>query len=78
MQFLLEAIMLSLIGCLIGVGLGIGGAGLVNKITGMTVVITMNSIIVSFFVAAGVGVFFGWYPANKASKLEPIEALRYE
>ena len=78
MQFLLEAIMLSLIGCLIGVGLGIGGAGLVNQITGMTVVITINSIVVSFFVAAGVGVFFGWYPANKASKLEPIDALRYE
>ncbi|MBI3794527.1 MAG: FtsX-like permease family protein, partial [Nitrospinae bacterium] len=78
MQFLLEAIMLSVIGCLIGVALGVGGATLVNKLTGMTVVITVDSIAVSFVVAACVGVFFGWYPANKASKLEPIEALRYE
>jgi putative ABC transport system permease protein len=77
-QFLLEAIMISVIGCLIGVALGVGGAALVNKLTGFTVVVTGDSIAMSFIVAAGVGVFFGWYPANKAANLVPIEALRYE
>jgi len=50
----------------------------VNKITGTAVVITMSSILMAFMVAAGVGIFFGFYPANKAARLEPIEALRYQ
>ncbi len=78
MQFLLEAIFISLIGCLIGVATGVGGAILVNKVSGSVVVITLSSIVMAFMVAAGVGVFFGFYPANKAARLEPIEALRYE
>jgi putative ABC transport system permease protein len=78
LQFLLEAIIISVIGCLIGVLLGVGGAYAVSGVTGMSVVVTMNSILTAFLVAAAVGIFFGWYPARKASLLRPIDALRYQ
>ncbi|MBL0166180.1 MAG: ABC transporter permease [Propionivibrio sp.] len=77
-QFLLEAIMISIAGCLIGLLLGIGGALLINAITDMVIVISGGAVIVAFAVAAGVGVFFGFYPARKAAALDPIEALRYQ
>lgn len=77
-QFLLEALMISIIGCLIGVCVGVGGALLVQKFFSISVAITQSSIMVSFLVATGVGVFFGFYPARKAANLEPIEALRYQ
>jgi len=77
-QFLLEAIMISVAGCLIGLVLGIGGALLTNAITDMVIVISGSSVLVAFGVAAGVGVFFGFYPARKAAALDPIEALRYQ
>jgi putative ABC transport system permease protein len=77
-QFLLEAIMISIAGCLIGLLLGIGGALLINAITDMAIVISGGAVIVAFAVAAGVGVFFGFYPARKAAALDPIEALRYQ
>ncbi|MFZ1546939.1 MAG: ABC transporter permease [Candidatus Nitrotoga sp.] len=78
LQFLLEAITISIVGCLVGVGLGIGGAVLVNQITQTAVVITMSSVVMAFMVAAAVGVFFGFYPARKAARMEPIEALRHQ
>ncbi|HEY5993128.1 MAG TPA: ABC transporter permease [Gallionellaceae bacterium] len=78
MQFLLEAIMISLIGCLIGVLLGVGGALLVSKLAGLNVIVTPVSIFMAFGVATSIGVFFGWYPARKASRLKPIDALRYQ
>jgi len=77
-QFLLEAIMISIAGCLIGLILGVGGALLTNAITDMVIVISGAAVIVAFAVAAGVGVFFGFYPARKAAALDPIEALRYQ
>ena len=77
-QFLLEALMISIIGCLIGVGVGVGGAMIVENFLPIKALVTQNSIIISFIVATGVGVFFGFYPAWKASKLEPIEALRHQ
>lgn len=78
MQFLLEAIIISVIGCFIGLLLGIGGALLVENWTGTPVIISSSSAIVAFSVAAVVGVFFGFYPAKKAARLDPIEALRYQ
>jgi len=77
-QFLLEALMISIAGCLIGLTLGIGGALLTNAITDMAIIISGGSVLVAFGVAAGVGVFFGFYPARKAAALDPIEALRHQ
>ena len=77
-QFLLEAIIISIAGCLIGLFLGVGISLLVNLLTNMVIVISGASVLVAFAVAAGVGVFFGFYPARKAARLDPIEALRYQ
>ena len=78
LQFLLEACVISIVGCVIGIALGLGGALLVKKMVGAEILISMQSIVLAFSVAASVGVFFGFYPASKAAKLHPIEALRYQ
>jgi len=78
MQFLLEAFMISIVGCMIGIGIGVGGAEMVHYFAKTDVSISSQSIILAFAVAASVGIFFGYYPALKAAKLNPIEALRYQ
>ncbi len=77
-QFLTEALLMSLIGGLIGVAVGIGGAYVFGELGGMRTVIVPTSILLAFTSAAAVGIFFGYYPANKAARLDPIEALRHE
>jgi putative ABC transport system permease protein len=78
LQFLTEAIMISITGAVIGVILGITASKLVTVFLSWPTLITQSSIILSFMVCVVTGVFFGYYPAQKASRLDPIEALRYE
>ena len=77
-QFLIEAVLLSVTGGLIGVLLGVGASYAVNLIVHWPIYIQLWSIIMSFAVCTFTGVFFGWYPAKKAAQLDPIEAIRYE
>lgn len=77
-QFLIEAILISVTGGIIGVLLGIGAAWIVNVVAKWPVFVEWYSVILSFAVCTVTGIFFGWYPAQKASNLDPIEAIRYE
>jgi putative ABC transport system permease protein len=77
-QFLIEAVVLSLSGGLIGVVLAFIVAFLMRSLAGMRVIVNPMMILVAFAFSAAVGIFFGFYPARKASKLNPIDALRYE
>jgi putative ABC transport system permease protein len=78
LQFLTEAVVLSLIGGLVGVVAGVGGSHLFNTLGTMRTELVTASIPLAFGAAAIVGIFFGYYPATKAAKLDPIEALRRE
>ncbi|MCS7265905.1 MAG: ABC transporter permease [Armatimonadetes bacterium] len=78
LQFLLEAIVLSLVGGGLGIFFGIAASYAVGKVAGWTIVVSPLSVILAFGFAATVGIFFGYYPAKKAARLEPVEALRYE
>lgn len=77
-QFLIEAILLSITGGIIGVLLGVGLSYAINSLANWPIYIQPWSIIMSFAVCTFTGVFFGWYPAKKAARLDPIEAIRYE
>jgi putative ABC transport system permease protein len=78
LQFLTEALLLSIVGGLIGLLVGVIGAVLFGTVSGMRTVIMPSSFLLAFGSAALVGIFFGYYPANRAAQLDPIEALRYE
>ncbi len=78
LQFLLEAVIISLTGGLIGTLLGVAGSFIATWVMDMETQVSLFSILLSFAVAAGVGIFFGYYPAKKAAGLKPIEALRYQ
>jgi len=78
-QFLVEAVTLSVLGGLFGVVLGVGGAQLITPLLGgMQALVTPQSVALALAVSLGIGIFFGLYPANRAARLNPIDALRYE
>jgi putative ABC transport system permease protein len=78
LQFLIEAVTLSLFGGLIGVLCGVGASRLVGMVADFNAVVSTGSILLAFGVSSAIGIFFGFYPANRAAALDPIEALRYE
>jgi putative ABC transport system permease protein len=77
-QFLVEAMMLSFSGGIVGIGLGVGGAKLISSIAAWPSLVSWDAVALAFLFSGVVGIFFGFYPARKAAQLEPIEALRYE
>jgi putative ABC transport system permease protein len=77
-QFLIEAVLLALTGGIVGIVLGSAGAVLISRFAGWSTVISPSAVFLAFGFSAAVGIFFGFYPARKASRMDPIEALRYE
>ena len=77
-QFLVESVVMSILGGAIGIGVGYAGAAALARFTGWTTAIAPETILIALTFSAGVGIFFGFYPARKAAALNPIEALRYE
>ena len=78
LQFLIEAVALSSLGGVIGILLGLGASQLISSLAGWPVATSASSVAIAFLFSAAVGIFFGFYPARKASQLDPIDALRYE
>jgi putative ABC transport system permease protein len=69
---------MSVLGGILGILIGFGGASLLGSFTGWNTVVSPDTVIIAIVFSAGVGIFFGFYPARKASSLNPIDALRYE
>ena len=78
LQFLIESLVLSLIGGILGIAIGIAGTYILSSFTKWPTLLSMQAIFLAFFFSGSIGVFFGFYPARKASLLDPIDALRYE
>ena len=78
LQFLVEALVMSFAGGMLGIATGIGVSTLISKLQGWSVTVSPLSILLGFGFSAAIGIFFGWYPARKAAALKPIDALRYE
>jgi putative ABC transport system permease protein len=78
LQFLVESIVMCLLGGLLGLVVGVGGASLVGRLTGWTIVTPASAVFLAVGFSAAVGIFFGFYPARKAASLDPIQALRFE
>jgi putative ABC transport system permease protein len=77
-QFLVESVVMSIAGGAIGIGVGFAGAAIIGRVTGWSTFVSPLTVVVAIGFSAGVGVFFGFYPARKAAAINPIEALRYE
>ncbi len=77
-QFLIEAILISFVGGLLGIGFGFGISRLIAWLAGWTTIVTLSSILLAFLVSVSIGLIFGSYPAVKAARLDPVEAIRYE
>ncbi|HJY87666.1 MAG TPA: ABC transporter permease [Candidatus Acidoferrales bacterium] len=77
-QFLVEAVTLSMAGGLVGIGVGLVGSALISNFLSWPTLISIKAIVTAAIFSAGVGIFFGYYPARKAAQLDPIESLRYE
>jgi putative ABC transport system permease protein len=78
LQFLLEALMICIVGGLVGIALGVAGAFAVGKAMQIEVAFSSSVMLVAFAVSAATGIFFGFWPARRAAGLRPVEALRYE
>jgi len=78
MQFLAEAVVICLAGGLVGIAIAAGGAVLITKFADFEVYLTISAVMVACGFATAVGVFFGFYPARRASRLLPVDCLRYE
>ena len=77
-QFLVESVVMSLLGGVVGLAIGFGGAAILGHVTGWSTATPLIAVFVAVGFSAAVGVFFGYYPARKAAALDPIQALRYE
>jgi len=77
-QFLLEAVALSMTGGVMGISLGLAAAQALSRSLKWSATISPGAVVLSVAVAAAVGIFFGWYPARQAARLDPIQSLRYE
>jgi putative ABC transport system permease protein len=78
MQFLIEAMILSILGGVLGVALGIASSEIVSSQLGWPVLVSTNAVVIAVVVSAVIGIVFGFYPAHKAARLDPIDALRFE
>lgn len=77
-QFLIESIILTFVGGILGVSLGVGASLLYSALANTTFILSFSAVVLAFFVSSCIGLIFGWYPAQRAAQLQPIEALRYE